>query len=243
MTKLSGQTKTSQNCSSSFKLCRCPVFFPLRLHSILRPLPKAKYRAQGHFNFLSAEGLEAVITERECQKREWIAACLLWKFTPYVKHEGHFHPTYERNVIVMRLYIRNKVKYDPLNAGKPLIFVEFPDPRAFTVGQVKEVSVTEYPSCCFNPSTSPKQLIWSLQNFIRCWIVEQRASLRSEPERICFYGAKKFIKSKSWRILPPESICCLRVVSRTLTANSTAKQLVRRPITEWSCPTWVGLPA
>ena len=61
----------------------------------------------------------------------------------------------------MRLYIRNKVKYDPSNAGKPLIFVEFPDPRAFTVGQVKEVSVTdlEYPSCCFNPSTSPKQLI------------------------------------------------------------------------------------
>lgn len=142
MTKLSGQTKTSQNCSSSFKLCRCPVFFPLRLHSILRPLPKAKYRAQGHFNFLSAEGLEAVITERECQKREWIAACLLWKFAPYVTHEGHFHPRYERDVIDMRLYIRNKVKYDPSNAGKPLIFVEFPDPRAFTVGQVKEVSVT-----------------------------------------------------------------------------------------------------
>ena len=158
-------------------------------------------------------------------------------------HEGHLHPRYERNIIVMRLYIRNKVKYDPSNAGKPLIFVEFPDPRAFTVGQVKEVSVTEYPSCCFNPSTSPKQLIWSLQNLIRCWIVEQSASLRSEPKCTCFYGAKKCIKSKSWRILPPESICCLRVVSLTLTANSTAKQLVRRPITEWSCPTWVGLPA
>ena len=57
-------------------------------------------------------------------------------------HEGHFHPRYERDVIDMRLYIRNKVKYDPSNAGKPLIFVEFPDPRAFTVGQVKEVSVT-----------------------------------------------------------------------------------------------------
>ena len=39
----------------------------------------------------------------------------------------------------MRLYIRNKVKYDPLNAGKPLIFVDFPDPRGFSVGQVKEV--------------------------------------------------------------------------------------------------------
>lgn len=74
-------------------------------------------------------------------------------------HEGHFHPRYERNIIVMRLYIRNKVKYDPSNAEKPLIFVEFPDPRAFTVGQVKEVSVTEYPSFCFNPNTSPKQLI------------------------------------------------------------------------------------
>lgn len=43
--------------------------------------------------------------------------------------------------MVMRLYIRNKVKYDPSNAGKPLVFVEFPDPRAFTVGQVKEVSL------------------------------------------------------------------------------------------------------
>ncbi|KAJ7363391.1 hypothetical protein OS493_009543 [Desmophyllum pertusum] len=38
----------------------------------------------------------------------------------------------------MRLYIRNKVKYDPSNAGKPLVFVEFPDPRVFSVGQVKE---------------------------------------------------------------------------------------------------------
>lgn len=39
----------------------------------------------------------------------------------------------------MRLYIRNKVKYDPSNAGKPLVFVDFPDPRVFSVGQVKEV--------------------------------------------------------------------------------------------------------
>lgn len=46
----------------------------------------------------------------------------------------------------MRLYIRNKVKYDPSNAGKPLVFVEFPDPRAFTVGQVKEVSLMLFSS-------------------------------------------------------------------------------------------------
>lgn len=39
----------------------------------------------------------------------------------------------------MRLYIRNKEKYDPLKAGKALVFVEFPDPRVFSVGQVKEV--------------------------------------------------------------------------------------------------------
>lgn len=48
--------------------------------------------------------------------------------------------------MVMRLYIRNKVKYDPSNAGKPLVFVEFPDPRAFTVGQVKEVSLMLFSS-------------------------------------------------------------------------------------------------
>lgn len=46
----------------------------------------------------------------------------------------------EKGPEAMRLYIRNKVKYDPLNAGKPLIFVDFPDPRGFSVGQVKEVS-------------------------------------------------------------------------------------------------------
>ena len=40
---------------------------------------------------------------------------------------------------VMRLYIRNKVKYDPLNSGKALLFVDFADPRGFSVGQVKEV--------------------------------------------------------------------------------------------------------
>lgn len=40
---------------------------------------------------------------------------------------------------IMRLFIRNKVKYDPLHAGKPLVFVEIPDPRGFSVGQVKEV--------------------------------------------------------------------------------------------------------
>ena len=45
----------------------------------------------------------------------------------------------EKEPEAMRLYIRNKVKYDPLNAGKPLIFVDFPDPRGFSVGQVKEV--------------------------------------------------------------------------------------------------------
>ena len=39
----------------------------------------------------------------------------------------------------MRLYIRNKQKYDPSDAGKPLVFVDFPDPRVFSVGQVKEV--------------------------------------------------------------------------------------------------------
>lgn len=39
----------------------------------------------------------------------------------------------------MRLYIRNKEKYDPSKAGKALVFVEFPDPRVFSVGQVKEV--------------------------------------------------------------------------------------------------------
>jgi len=38
----------------------------------------------------------------------------------------------------MRLYIRNKQKYDPSDAGKPLVFVDFPDPRVFSVGQVKE---------------------------------------------------------------------------------------------------------
>lgn len=215
MTKLSGQTKTSQNCSSSFKLCRCPVFFLLRLHSILRPLPKAKYRAQGHFNSLPAEGLEAVIHKAGMSEEGMNCSLFIMEIRSICDTWRAFPPRYERNIIVMRLYIRNKVKYDPSNAGKPLIFVEFPDPRAFTVGQVKEVSVIEYPSCCFNPSTSPKQLIWSLQNFIRCWIVEQSASLRSEPKRTCFYGAKKCIKSKSWRILPPESICCLRVVSRT----------------------------
>ena len=41
----------------------------------------------------------------------------------------------------MRLYIRNKEKYDPSKAGKALVFVEFPDPRVFSVGQVKEVIV------------------------------------------------------------------------------------------------------
>lgn len=41
----------------------------------------------------------------------------------------------------MRLYIRNKEKYDPSKAGKALVFVEFPDPRVFSVGQVKEVPV------------------------------------------------------------------------------------------------------
>lgn len=40
----------------------------------------------------------------------------------------------------MRLYIRNKEKYDPSKAGKALVFVEFPDPRVFSVGQVKEVN-------------------------------------------------------------------------------------------------------
>ena len=40
---------------------------------------------------------------------------------------------------VMRLFIRNKVKYDPLNSGKALLFVDFADPRGFSVGQVKEV--------------------------------------------------------------------------------------------------------
>lgn len=39
----------------------------------------------------------------------------------------------------MRLYIRNKEKYDPSKAGRALVFVEFPDPRVFSVGQVKEV--------------------------------------------------------------------------------------------------------
>ena len=42
---------------------------------------------------------------------------------------------------MMRLYVRNKIKYDPLNAGKSLIYVDLPDPRSFSVGQVKEVSV------------------------------------------------------------------------------------------------------
>ena len=40
----------------------------------------------------------------------------------------------------MRLYIRNKEKYDPSKAGRALVFVEFPDPRVFSVGQVKEVT-------------------------------------------------------------------------------------------------------
>lgn len=39
---------------------------------------------------------------------------------------------------MMRLYVRNKIKYDPLNAGKSLIYVDLPDPRSFSVGQVKE---------------------------------------------------------------------------------------------------------
>lgn len=43
------------------------------------------------------------------------------------------------NKEAMRLYVRNKEKYDPSKAGKALVFVEFPDPRVFSVGQVKEV--------------------------------------------------------------------------------------------------------
>lgn len=41
----------------------------------------------------------------------------------------------------MRLYIRNKEKYDPSKVGRALVFVEFPDPRVFSVGQVKEVII------------------------------------------------------------------------------------------------------
>lgn len=54
---------------------------------------------------------------------------------------GSFAGNVRKNKEAMRLYIRNKEKYDPSKAGKALVFVEFADPRVFSVGQVKEVSL------------------------------------------------------------------------------------------------------
>lgn len=67
------------------------------------------------------------------------------QFVSYGNENSQFSSSLARNArknkAVMRLYIRNKEKYDPSKAGKVLVFVEFPDPRVFSVGQVKEVSL------------------------------------------------------------------------------------------------------
>ena len=71
-------------------------------------------------------------------KREQTAVCLfVWKRKFAVPELFCWNA--RENKEDMRLYIRNKEKYDPSKAGRALVFVEFPDPRVFSVGQVKEV--------------------------------------------------------------------------------------------------------
>lgn len=72
-------------------------------------------------------------------KRERTTVCLLWK-CKFALPKLFCWNTRE-NKEDMRLYIRNKEKYDPSKVGRALVFVEFPDPRVFSVGQVKEVII------------------------------------------------------------------------------------------------------